>query len=57
MMALTANVNRDPRRRRSPFSPAQFAPSDIRSEFRVASGVRMTRGTLHALKPLFSKEK
>lgn len=53
---MTANVNRDPRRRRRPFAVSDFVPRDLAKEFRTPRGIGLTRGTLHALKPLFAKD-
>ena len=55
-IAMTANVNRNPKKRRRPFGVQEFVPSDLRREFRMIPGIRMTKSTLHALKPLFAKE-
>lgn len=55
-MALLANVNRNQRRRRRAWSTANFVPRDLRKDFRAPRGIGLTKGTLHALKPLFAKE-
>lgn len=55
-MALLANVNRSPKRRRRAWSPADFVPADLRRVFRPVRGIGLTKSTLHALKPLFAKE-
>lgn len=56
LVALIANTNRDPKRRRRPFSKAESVPRDIARYFRRNGGIRMTRKSLHALKPLFDSE-
>ena len=57
LLTMSANINRDPKRRRSPYPISAFVPSDVRSAFRTPRGIGLTRSTLHALKPLFQKEK
>jgi hypothetical protein len=52
---MTANVNRDPKKCRA-FTPADFVPPDLRKEFLVPSGIRLTRTSLHALRPIFAKD-
>lgn len=56
VLALLANVNRNPKKRRRQFAVYEFVPRDLRKEFRTIPGIRMTKSTLHALKPLFEKE-
>lgn len=56
-MALLANVNRNSKRRKSPYPVSSFVPTDLTKVFRVNRGIRMTPNTLHALKPLFQKDK
>lgn len=53
---MVANVNRNPKKRRRPFGVGEFVPRDIAKEFRAPRGIGLTRGTLHALKPLFQKD-
>jgi hypothetical protein len=55
-LAMTANVNRNAKRRRRPYSVSDFVPRDIAREFRSPRGIGMNRSTLHALKPLFAKD-
>lgn len=54
-MTLLANCNRDPKRKATPYRLYDFLPHDIRRELRMTKGIRMTRETLHALKPLFTE--
>jgi len=54
VLALLANINRDPRRRRRAFGVSEFMPSDLRPAFRQRRG-GVTRAGLRALKPLFQK--
>ncbi|MHB8953569.1 MAG: hypothetical protein ACYC4U_11415 [Pirellulaceae bacterium] len=56
-VAMLANVNRNPKKRRSPYGVADFVPRDLAKEFRVRRGIGITRHTLHALKPFFEKDK
>jgi len=56
LLAMTANANRNPKKRRRPYGLADFVPTDLRQEFRAPRGMRLTRDTLHALKPLFARE-
>lgn len=53
---MTANVNRDSRRRRRPYGISDFVPRDLGKEFRSPRGIGLTKSSLHALKPLFEKE-
>ena len=57
IMALVANCNRDPQRQRRPFDIQDFLPSDLRSQVPRSRGERLTREALHALRPLFEKER
>ena len=57
VMALLANCHRDPKRRRRPFDIADFLPHDLKVLVRRASGLRLTRGNLRLLKPLFDKKR
>jgi len=57
VLAMLANVNRDPKRRKRPFGVADFVPLDIRKYFRTKRGVGLTKSSLHSLKPLFKKDK
>jgi len=52
-MALLANVNRDTKRKRTPYDPRIFLPPDLRSRMRSLEGIKMNRESLHALKPIF----
>lgn len=56
VLAMTANVNRNAKKKRTPYQIASFVPRDLFKEFRAPSGIPMTRSTLHALKPLFKKD-
>jgi len=53
IVAIIANANRNPKRRRAPYQIADFVPTDLRRYFRQPRGLRMTRGTLHAMKGMF----
>jgi hypothetical protein len=57
IMALVANCNRDPQRRRRPFDIVDFLPPDLRRHVRRSDGAPLTREALHALRPLFEKER
>ncbi|HUU30836.1 MAG TPA: hypothetical protein VMY69_01895 [Phycisphaerae bacterium] len=52
LMALIANVNRDPRRCRA-FKPADFSPYEARR----SDGIRVTRENLRLLKQVFVDRK
>jgi hypothetical protein len=52
-----ANCNRDPQRRRRPFDIVDFLPPDLRRHVRRSDGAPLTREALHALRPLFDKER
>lgn len=54
-MALLANVNRSHKRRKA-WSTADFVPRDLRRVFAAPRGIGLTKATLHALKPLFTKD-
>lgn len=56
VISILLNVNRNPRRRRRPFSKAECVPRDLAREFRAPTGVRLTRSALHAMKPFFTKD-
>ena len=56
LLAMTANVNRNPKKRRRPFGIQEFVPSDLRREFRASNGIRLTKTMLHALRPIFDKK-
>ena len=46
MMAMTANINRDPKRRTKPFEAYDFMPEPYASKARAAAGKhRRSRGT------------
>jgi hypothetical protein len=53
IIAIIANANRNPKRRRRPYQPADFVPSDLRRVFRTPTGHRMTKAALHSLKSMF----
>lgn len=55
LLAMLANVNRDPKKKRSPYPTKAFVPADLKSEFPSSQGIRMSRTTLHALKPIFKE--
>jgi len=50
LMALIANVNRDPKRTR-PFSPDDFSPFAVRRTA-TPTGMPITKSNLHVLKQL-----
>jgi len=59
LLAMTANVNRDAKKRRTPFVPAEFDPyaraEDVAAQKRAAEsartgGVRVTRGNIDVLR-------
>jgi len=53
---LVANAARDPKRRRQPYTPRDFMPTDLQAMVRPAArGIRMTNQTIQLLKPLFQK--
>jgi hypothetical protein len=54
VMALVANCNRNEKRMRRPFHPADFLPADLRGEVRRSPGIRLTSANLRLLKPLFA---
>jgi len=56
LLALTANANRDPKRRKRPFGIHEFVPRDLRRHFVARRGTGLTKQSLHALKPLFLKD-
>ena len=58
LMALLANCNRDPAKKRTPFSLADFLPPDLRKHCvaQRTGGIRLTRDNLRMLKPLFEKK-
>lgn len=49
---LIANTNRDPSRRRRPFTPEEFNPFAQKRERPIKQGMPLTVGNLMALKPL-----
>ena len=51
IMALVANVNRDPKRRRRPFRPSDFSPYSERRP----RGIPLTAGNIDLLKDVFVK--
>jgi hypothetical protein len=55
LLAILANANRDPRRRRRPFRKHECVPQDLAKDFRTPAGIRLTKSALHALKPFFKK--
>ena len=57
IMALVANANRDPQRRRRPFDIVDFLPPDLRRHRQRSDGAPLTREALYALRPLFEKER
>jgi len=55
LTCILLNANRNPKHRRRPFTKPECVPRDLAKEFRVPSGIRLTKGSLHAMKPLFEK--
>jgi hypothetical protein len=55
LMALLANVNRDPKRGR-PFSPEDFSPFAARRQSR-SGGVPLTKDNLHILRQAYVDRK
>lgn len=53
LLALIANCNRDPQRRRRPFEPRDFNPYAHATRKR---GVRITAGNIGLLRDLFLKD-
>ena len=56
LMALLANVNRDPKRGRS-FSPDDFSPFAARRRGGSSKGVPLTKNNLHILKQAYVDRK
>jgi hypothetical protein len=56
LMALLANVNRDPKRGR-PFSPEDFSPFASRRRSGSSGGVPLTKDNLHILKQAYVDRK
>ena len=50
MLALIANVNRDPKKRRRPYRPDEFNPYTAGA--REPLGIRITAGNIQALRKL-----
>ena len=55
MLAMTANVNRDPRKGKA-FTPDDFNPWKI-GQSSGSRGVRLTTDNLHSLKKIFVEDK